>query len=473
MKKSVFAFMLALATLLPGTVRMVYAQAQGAQSGQLTIKDPAEYNDYTNAVGQSTPAAKAAAIETFLQKYPNSVVKIDLLQVLMASYQQAGDMTKTLDAADRILLLDPNNLRALYAEALLRKSAAGSLTDPAAMQAALEFAAGYAQKGLAALAAPRPASISDADFKALQATATPAFYSAIAYAAYNKKDSATAIDAYLKELASVPVADTQNPKLLLQETYYLGLSYFQSTPPDLLDCTYYMSRFVAYAPEPYKSQAVPLAKYCYNKYHGGPDGYDAVVAAATANLNPPAGLFASIKPAPTPVDIINGIFKDTPDLGTLAVGDKEFILQNGTPDQATKVWDTIKGKSVQIPGALVIASSPTVLKVAISEDSVQGKTADFTFNMTPPAEIPELKEHATLAQKTAYTKAVAAAKTKADAIAAATAVGQTVTLTGTYDSFTPNPIQIIMKDGEVVLAKAAVKPAAPVHRAAARPAARK
>ncbi len=73
MKKSVFACLLALATIFPGSVSMVYAQ--GAQSGQITIKDPAEYNDYTNAIGQATPAAKAAAIEAFLTKYPNSVVK--------------------------------------------------------------------------------------------------------------------------------------------------------------------------------------------------------------------------------------------------------------------------------------------------------------------------------------------------------------------------------------------------------------
>ena len=89
MKKSVLASLLALATIFPGSVSMVYAQA--AQSGQITIKDPAEYNAYTNAVGQSTPAAKAAAIETFLTTYPNSVVKNDLLEVLMASYQQAGE----------------------------------------------------------------------------------------------------------------------------------------------------------------------------------------------------------------------------------------------------------------------------------------------------------------------------------------------------------------------------------------------
>jgi hypothetical protein len=38
MKKSVLASLLALATIFPGTVSMVYAQ--GAQSGQITIKDP-------------------------------------------------------------------------------------------------------------------------------------------------------------------------------------------------------------------------------------------------------------------------------------------------------------------------------------------------------------------------------------------------------------------------------------------------
>src|SRR5450432_545916 len=129
MKKSVFAFMLALATIVPCTVLKVYAQ--GAQSGQLTIKDPAEYNAYTNAVGQSTPAAKAAAIEAFLTQYPNSVVKVDLLEVLMASYQQAGDMTKTLDAADRLLAADPGNLRALAISVYVEKSQAATKSSPA------------------------------------------------------------------------------------------------------------------------------------------------------------------------------------------------------------------------------------------------------------------------------------------------------------------------------------------------------
>src|ERR1700743_1505829 len=104
MKKVVVASVLAVATgtafYLPAAMALEDEQSQGAQSSQITIKDPAEYNAYTNAIGQSSPAAKAAAIEQFLPQYPNSVVKEDMLQQLMAAYEQAGQADKELDAAN-------------------------------------------------------------------------------------------------------------------------------------------------------------------------------------------------------------------------------------------------------------------------------------------------------------------------------------------------------------------------------------
>jgi hypothetical protein len=400
---------------------------------------------------QTTPQAKAAGLEQYLTQFPQSAVKQTVLETLMALYS-TFDAAKTQDAADRLLQVDPTNIKALYAETLLRNSAAQALTDAAAKTAAMDTVASYAQKGLAA---PKPKCMSDADFTTLKGTYYPTFYSAIGYDALLKKDSPTAIDAYKKELAMVPPDATKTPGSVLQDIFYLGEAYYQSTPPDYLNCTYYTSRAVAYAPDQYKTVFSPTAKYCYRKYHGGDDGYDAVMAAATANLNPPDGFFATVKPAPTPADIVNQVIASTPDLATLAVGDKEFIMANGTPDQAAKVWDTIKGKSVEIPGALIIASTPTQLQVAISDDSVQSKTADFTFNMKAPEELPA---HATPAQKAAFKK-------KQDALTAATAVGQTVTLDGTYDSYTPKPIMITMTDGEVVLPKAAAAPKAPVHHA--------
>jgi len=95
----------------------VVAQGQSAQSGGAnncaapTIKDAAEYNAYANATSQSSPAAKAQAIEAFLTQYPNSVAKVTMLQELMGAYQAAGNAAKMLDAAKRVVEADPNNLR--------------------------------------------------------------------------------------------------------------------------------------------------------------------------------------------------------------------------------------------------------------------------------------------------------------------------------------------------------------------------
>ncbi len=452
MKKVVVASLLAVGmACVAGTVvaqtQVNLGSNQQPASGGVQMS-PAEYNAYNSAITQTDPKAKAAALEAYLTAYAQSSVKAAVLEQLMLAYS-AFDPAKTLDAADRLLQVDPNNLRALTFETYFRLTGADAITDPAAKQAALDKAAEYAQKGVAVT---KPADTSAADFSALQAQAKPVFYRAIAMAALNKKDAATAITNFKQELAGVPVADTSKPGPLLQDTYYLGLAYLQSNPPDLLNCTWYVSRFAAFAPEPYKSQMLPTAKYCYKRYHGSDEGYDAVLAAAQTSLDPPATF--SIKPAPKPEDMAHDLVTSTPeaDLPKLAISDREFVLANGKPEDAEKVWNTMKGKSVTIPDAIVIESSPTVLKVAVSDDAVQSKTADFTFNMKAPEEDKKLTP--------------AAAKKLADEIAAATAVGQKVTLSGTFDSFTPKPIMITMSDGAVVLAKKTPAKPTPTHRPA-------
>src|SRR5215469_6630643 len=320
MKKAVVASLLAVASVAP-VARFAVAQTQvnlgsNAQQAGGVQMPPAEYNDYNNAITQSTPQTKAPALEAYLTKYPQSAVKGDVLQQLMLAYS-AFDPVKTIDAADRLLQVDPNNLRALTFEVYFRRHQAEALTDAAAKQAGLDKAAEYAQKGLTAT---KPQAMSDSDFNTIKASATPIFYSAIAVAALNKKDAATAIDNFKKELSGVPVDQTSKPGPLLQDTYTLATAYYQSTPPDYLNCTWYAARAANFAPEPYKSQMMPLAKVCYKKYHGADDGYDAVTTAVATNLNPPAGF--SIKPAPSPADIVANVIATTPDLATLAVADK-------------------------------------------------------------------------------------------------------------------------------------------------------
>ncbi len=208
------------------------------------------------------------------------------------------------------LQVDPNNLRAFLLEVYFHKQAGDQATDPTAKQTAYDAASSFAQKGLAAT---KPAEMSDADFTTLKSSAYPNFYSAIATAALNKKDAATAVTNFKQELASAPAADTTKPGPLLQDTYTLGQAYYLSTPPDYVNCTWYTSRAAAFAPEPYKTQMLPLAKFCYKKYHGADDGYDAVLAAAQTSLDPPADF--KIKPAPSPADIVAQVISSTPDLG--------------------------------------------------------------------------------------------------------------------------------------------------------------
>jgi len=122
MKKSLVTIVLAFAIAAVGQAtdqqQTPPAGGQSGQTGQaapgqVTIKDPAEYNAYVTALQQTDPTAKAQALEAFLQQYPNSVVKQSALELLMGTYQQANNPQKMQDAAQRLLQSDPNNLRAL------------------------------------------------------------------------------------------------------------------------------------------------------------------------------------------------------------------------------------------------------------------------------------------------------------------------------------------------------------------------
>ncbi len=424
MKKVVFASLLAVATsvlCLPPAAR---AQAQGSQSGQITIKDPAEYNAYTSAIGQSTPAAKASAIESFLQQYPNSVVKAEMLEQLVGAYQATGDTAKTYDAAKRLLQVDPNNLRALIFVVYVEKQQAGG------DQAKLDEAAALAQRGQNAT---KPANMSDADFQKLKVLAAPIFGNVIGADDISKKDYKDAITTYLAELHAMDASQTTQG-IALADTYALGNAYVQQDPKDLVNGIWYLTRAAQYLQEPYKSNVEKAAEYWYKKYHGSMDGFDQIKQLAHDNLFPPDSYKpVPAPPPPSPQELAHNAVVSTPDLDKgLALADKEFVLANGTPDDAQKVWAVLQGKTTEVPGTVVQATADSV-QLAVSEDAKESQKADFTINMKSPLkDIP--------------------------------AVGTQVTYIATFDSYTQNPPMIILKDGEP---KPAAKP--PVHHTTHRP----
>ena len=427
MKKVFLASVFALAAIGFATAPTLFGQAAPA-SDSITIKDPAEYNAYQNAITQTSPQAKAAACESFLQTYPQSVVKLSVLNELVDAYTKSNDLPKTVDAAKRLLQVDPNNLKAIYLIVYIDKKMATS--TPAQQSQLLDDAAALATKGLAAT---KPADAKDDEFTKQKATTDPFFLSVIANdALLSKKDLPGAVDGFRKELQylSDHTPDATKSGFALNDTLELGQTYPQLTPPDYPNAVWFLARAESFAPANFKPTIDKQARYWYKRFHGKDDGFDAILAQTATSIFPPPDY--KIAPAPTPKDIADGVVASTPDLSTLALADKEYILANASPANAEKLWALVKDKLSEVPGT-VIAATATQIQVAVTDDAKADKKADFTVNLKTPLadkDIPAVGSDTTVDTKT-----------------------ETKTLIGTYDSYTQTPPQIILRDGEIHVEK--------------------
>jgi hypothetical protein len=363
MKKFVFASILAMAGV--GMIApALYAQ-------DITIKDPAEYNAYTLASGQTDPKAKAAALESFLQSYPASVVKKAVLTDLMQTYQAANNPDQAVSAAGRLLQIDPVNFPAIFMSVYIKKGQCNRTQDASVC----DDAATLAKKGLAL---SKPADVSDADWKNQTGSAFPIFHSAVALDfALAKKDFKSATEEYKQELLLLPPDQTQSGPGLF-DTLLLAEAY--AKVPDQINAIWFYARAWNFAPAGPKAQIESKLNYWYKKFHGGLDGLDEIKAKAAATVFP-AGL--DIKPAKTPAEKIHDILVNTPDLKTLALSDKELVLSYGSKEDADKLWAIMKDQQTPVPG-VVIEASTTVIKVAVTQDAKEAKVADFVVNLKEP-----------------------------------------------------------------------------------------
>jgi hypothetical protein len=445
MKKFVFASVMALASM--SLVVVPKLQAQAADSGTISIKDPAEFNAYQMFHTQTDPKQKIAAGESFLKTYPQSQVKGSVLDELVDAYQATGDQDGVLSAANRLLQVDPNNLKAILYSVLIKKTQCGKTSDAQTC----DDAAALAQKGLAAT---KPAATSDDEWKKLTHAAYPIFNSAIALDdVVSKKDYKAAQDQYTTELKLF--SDDESKSAGLQDSLLLAQAYSQpGSSQQLIPAIWFYARVWDFAPAQYKAQIEPKLEYYYKKYHGGLDGLDAVKQKAATTTFPPADF--TIAPAKSPAEQIHDLIAQTPDLNSLALGDKETVLAMGSKDDADKLWALLQGKETQVPG-IVIAVTPDQIKVAVTQDAKDAKVADFIVNLKKPLTDAEQKVIIVGFEF----------KTQPDA-----------ELVGTYDTYrqvpatdkTSQSAEIVLKDGEYLppeKKKAPVRKPTAAHKPAA------
>ncbi len=371
MKKLVLATAMAVASIC--LVSASTLRAQGSE--QITIQNPAEFNAYQQATSQTDPNAKASALEEFLKTYPQSVVKKSVLDDLMDAYQQLRKDDEELSAASRLLQVDPNYMKAIYISAALKRSQCLKSGEAQVC----DDAAALSKKGLAV---PKPEATSDADWKKLTSATYPTFHSAIALdAMMSKKDYKTAIEEYKTELMMYPPQQTQSGQGLV-DTLQLAESYAKpGESRDEVQAVWFYARAWNFAPPAYKAQIAPKLEYWYKRYHGGLDGLDAIKTAAATSLFKPESVV--VKAAPTPPEIVHNVLAQTADLKTLNLEDKEFILANGTKDDAQKLWTILQNQPTPVPGVVMDASA-TVLKITATSTVATAKAKDYVVKLATP-----------------------------------------------------------------------------------------
>lgn len=393
------------------------AAAAQPQPQKKEIKDPAEYNAYVGAYQQQDPNAKISGLEAFLLQYPNSVMKEDALEMLMAAYQQTGNQAKVMDTANRLLAANSNNVRALVLLAY-NERAAQKWQD----------AKDHAIRGLQALPGmTKPENTSEADFDKQKAQLATLLNSLGGFSALQLKDNATA-EKYLRAAVE---GDPNN----VENVYPYALACLTAAPEDDVNGLFFMARAANLVKDPSgKAQITKFGHSKYVKYHGSEDGWNDLLTMTATTPLPPAGFTIKQYVPPTPAEQAHDLVKDkTPDdIKKLSFAEWQLVLSQGSQEDKDKVWNVIKGVPMQME-ATVIKASETELQIAASQDDIDAKRADITLTMTGP--IP-----AKLMPKE----------------------GGTLDFEGTPVSYTPSPFEMTMDKG--ALLTKAPPPKKPVHR---------
>jgi len=406
------------ATTQPQTQPAAPAQTQPAASQpqpqpKKEIKDPAEYNAYVGAVQQTDAAAKISGLEAFLAQYPNSVMKEDALELLMGTYQQAGNQAKVMDTANRLLAANPNNVRALV---LLAFNERGAQKWADARQ--------HAERGLQALPSmAKPDGVSEADFDKQKTQMGGLLNSVAGFSALQLKDNAAA-EKYLRAAVD---ADPNN----VENVYPLALASLTAVPEDDVNGLFFIARAANLVKDPAgKAQITKFGHSKYVKYHGSEEGWNELLTLTATTPLPSAGFTIKQYVPPTPAEQAADLVKSkTPK--DMSFAEWELVLSSGAPADADKVWSVIKGVALQMEGTVIKAAS-TELQIAASQDDIDQKRADIVITMggTIPAKLmPQ--------------------------------VGSTLDFEGTPVSYTPNPFVMTMEKGALLTKAAPKKP--PVH----------
>src|SRR5579862_1036072 len=330
-------------------------------------KSTEEYNAFQAVVNEKDPHKKISGAEAFLAKYTDTDFKdLAYLQEL-ASYQQLNDGPHAIEAGEKALGANPDNLDALrfvcFALPFVFKP-----TDADAA-AKLTRADTEAKHGLELIQKlQKPAGVPDDQFNQAIKGLRSVFNGTVGWVALQKKDYAAAI-------TSLKTASEDDPGNNLTFSM-LGQAYLQSTPPDYDNGIWNLARSVALANASKSPNAAALQKYydqVYTSRHGSNQGEQDILTQAATSVNPPDGFKVTQAPKHTAT---GNQFVD-------AFYSYEDALKAGG-DTEKQQWDALKGQPFGGPGFVdSVEPGPdaetTLVHIDISDES---KAKEGTYDIT-------------------------------------------------------------------------------------------
>ncbi len=370
--------------------------APAAPPQQIVIKNQAEYQAYSTASNTTDPAQKAQLLEAFLQQYPDTVVKKQALESLLAAYQAAGNQQKLADTAQRILQSDPNNEQAAIVVAFVKttqaqQEAAKAGANQQQVTQMYADAAGVDQTALTNLdKLQKPANVDDAAFQQQKNQIAVLLNSTIGNAAYRQENYDGAIQPLFHAVQLKPddVLDMYELGVALAKPIKTSDMSNPQSKQRLMEGVFWLSKAASIAPAQAKAQFTATAQYYYKRYHGSADGFDQAMAQAASMPAPGPGF--QVTPAPSPQEQIAQLLatNTTPD-SILQLGFDTWatIFTYGQPADQQKVWAVINGKKLELQGTVIQATNQQI-QLAVSTDAINEKRADVTVNLTAPLTTP-------------------------------------------------------------------------------------
>jgi tetratricopeptide (TPR) repeat protein len=349
-----------------GPVCLWAASPESPQEKKPAWKSREEYDAYQATASEQEPTKKIQLAQAFLEKFKDSDFKDLAYMEMVRAYQRLGDGIKAVEAGQKALDANPDNLDAHTLVAYLYPFT--FKPDDPDVAAKLARAESDAKHGLEVLQkAQKPEGVSDDQFNQGIKARRAVFNTLLGFVALQRKDYAAGV----MTLKAAAEDNPSNP----YGFYWLGLSYLNLSPRDYDNAIWSMARAVSLAKAANDPNAEAWHRYLrqtYIGYHGNDEGLADISTQAAASPTPPEGF----KVAPMEVPGTTGN-------ASIDAFNQTFYQLKFGGERAQKLWDALKGEPFGVGGfveSVEKGSEPGVYIIRI-DVLEQSKAADGVYDI--------------------------------------------------------------------------------------------